>query len=284
MPASPATVLCVCTSNVCRSPAAELLLRAGLRRRLGERAARAVEISSAGIWASDGMPVEPGTAKALRAHGVTTADLVAARSTPLRREAVVAADLVIASAAEHVRGVWRLQITARYRTFTLGELAVLARTIDPATLPPPAGPDPAGRSDGADRSEPAGPTMVSGAAALLAPARLGPPPAPYAEAPADTATGPADRLRALVRAASTMREARRLPDAPYVTDAYDLADPADDDLTQRDMVEETALHIGVLLDLLAGPAPARRPARDRVRWPAWAVEWTRSRARRGASR
>ena len=278
MPASRATVLCVCTANVCRSPAAELLLRAGLRQRLGERAARAVEISSAGIWASDGRPVEPGTAKALRARGVTAADLAAARSTPLRQEAVVAADLVIASAAEHVRGVWRLQITARYRTFTLGELAVLARAVDPATLPPVDGPDPA------DRSEPAGPAMLPGAAALLAPARFDPPPAPCAEAPADTATGPADRLRTLVRAASAVREARRLPDAPYVTDAYDLADPTDDDLAQRDMVEQTAAHIGVLLDLLAGPAPARRPARDRVLWPAWAVEWSRSRARRGASR
>jgi protein-tyrosine phosphatase len=276
--------LCVCTSNLCRSPAAELLLRAGLRQRLGEQAARAVEISSAGIWASDGRPVEPGTAKALRAHGVSAADLAAARSTPLRREAVAAAELVIASAAEHVRGVWRLQIAARYRTFTLGELTSLTETLDPATLPPIARPGPA---------TPLGPAVRSGATALLAPARfdrLDPahadPTDPADPAGAGPAGGLADRLRALVRAASAVREARRLPDAPFVTDAYDLADPTDSDVAQRDMVEQTVSHVDVLLDLLAGPAPHRRPARDRdrVHWPAWAVEWSRNRARRGASR
>jgi protein-tyrosine-phosphatase len=274
-------VLCVCTANVCRSPAGELLLRAGLRRRLGERAARAIQISSAGIWASHGRPVEPGTADALRAYGVTDADLAAARSVPLRREAVVAADLVLAAAAEHVRGVWRLQIAARYRTFTIGELAALAEAVDPATLPPisPV-------AEPACDPELSGPVLFSGAAALVGPGEFDPPARPDPPGrpdPADLA-GPAARLRALVRAASALREARRAPDGPYLTDAYDLPDPSDNDVAQRDMVQQTADQVDVLLDLLAGPAPARRAARDRVHWPDWAVQWSRSRARRGASR
>ena len=273
MPAPPATVLCVCTANVCRSPAAELLLRAGLRRRLGDRAARAIELTSAGIWASQGRPVEPGTAKALRAHGVTEADLAAARSVPLRREAVVAADLVLAAAAEHVRGVWRLQIAARYRTFTLGELAILAEAVDPAGLPPLDPPD----SLDSDPPQLAAGVLRAGTAALV-------PPTGPDERALPGRVDPAARLRALVRAASALREARRAPDAPYVTDAYDLADPTDNDPAQRDMVEQTAFHVDALLDVLAGPGPARRPARDRVHWPAWAVQWSRSRARRGASR
>jgi protein-tyrosine-phosphatase len=276
-------VLCVCTANVCRSPAAELLLRAGLRRRLGERAARAIEVSSAGIWASHGRPVESGTAEALRAHGVTAADLAAVRSAPLRREAVVAADLILAAAAEHVRGAWRLQIAARYRTFTLGELAALTEGIDAATLPPIT-------PVGAPESNPelSGPVMFSGAAALVRPGGFDP---PARSDPADRGdpagrvqpSGPAARLRALVRTASALREARRAPDMPYVTDFYDLPDPTDNDTAQRDMVQQTACHVDALLDLLAGPAPARRPARDRVHWPAWAVQWSRSRTRRGAS-
>jgi protein-tyrosine phosphatase len=229
VPAPTATVLCVCTANVCRSPAAELLLRAGLRRRLGTDPEEVgIQVHSAGIWASAGRPVEPGTAAALRAYGVTAADVAAVASVPLRRAAVVAADLVLAAAAEHVRGVWRLELAARCRAFTLGELAGLTEAITPELLP---------------------------------------------------ADDPAARLRALVATADAVREARRPPSGPYVTDAYDLADPIDNEVAQRDMVAQTASHVDALLDLVAGRplVPARLP------WPRRAVQWSRSRARRGAS-
>jgi protein-tyrosine phosphatase len=228
VPAPSATVLCVCTANVCRSPAAELLLRTGLRRRLGSVEADAIQVHSAGIWASPGRPVEPGTGTALRAHGVAADDLADVRSVPLRRDAVATADLVLAAAAEHVRGVWRLQLVARHRTFTLGELARLSEAVPDDLLPP---------------------------------------------------DDPAARLRALVSAADAIREARRPPGGPYVTDAYDLADPTDNDVAQRDMVAQTAFAVEALLDLIAGRplVPARLP------WPRRAVQWSRSRARRGAS-
>jgi protein-tyrosine phosphatase len=223
-------VLCVCTANVCRSPAAELLLRAGLRRRLGVSLDEVgIRIHSVGTWASAGRPVEPGTAAALRAYGVTAADLAAAGSAPLRRADVAGADLVLAAAAEHVHGVWRLQLAARRRTFTLGELARLADAVPDELLP---------------------------------------------------LDGPAARLHALVSAADTIREVRRPPGGPYVTDAYDLSDPTDDDIAQRDMVEQTAFLVDALLDLVAG----RPLARARLPWPRRAVQWSRSRARRGAPR
>jgi len=228
----PAHVLCVCTANVCRSPAAELLLRAGLRARLGE-AADSIVVLSAGTWASPDRPVEPGTAAALRRAGVDPADLAATTSTRLTREAVAAADLILGSSAEHVRAVWRLQLASRHRAFTLGELARLAEGIREGELP-------------------------SG--------------------------DPATRLRALVARASALRERRHVPGSPYVSDAYDLEDPTDNDPAQRDMVTQTARWVDFVLEAVAGPAPARRPARDRVPGVARALQWSRHRAARGAIR
>lgn len=131
----PAHVLCVCTANVCRSPAAELLLRAGLRARLGPAVDADIEVSSAGTWATPDRPVEPGTAGALRRAGVAPVDLAAARSTRLTPEAVAQADLLIGSTAEHVRAVWRFQLASRHRAFTLGELARLTEGISGDDLP-----------------------------------------------------------------------------------------------------------------------------------------------------
>lgn len=229
----PAHVLCVCTANVCRSPAAELLLRAGLRARLGAAAPEQVVVASAGTWATPGRPVEPGTASALRRSGVHPAELAATVSTRLTREAVGAADLILTATAEHVRAVWRLQLASRHRTFTLGELVRLTEAVHPDDLP---------------------------------------------------AADAGARLRALVSRASTLREQRRLPGMPYVNDAYDLADPTDNDPAQRDMVARTADWVDYLLDAVAGPAPARRPRRDRVPGVAWALQWSRHRAARGAIR
>jgi low molecular weight protein-tyrosine phosphatase len=229
----PAHVLCVCTANVCRSAAAELLLRSGLRARLGAAADAEIVVASAGTWASSDRPVEPGTAGALRRAGVDPAEVAAARSTRLTPEAVAGADLVIGSTAEHVRAVWRFQLASRHRAFTLGELARLAEGISGDDLP------------------------------------TGP---------------PATRLRALVDRASTLREQRLRPGLPYVSDAYDLEDPTDNDPAQRDMVGQTAAWVDFLLDAVAGPAPARRGRRDRVPGVVRALQWSRHRAARGVFR
>ena len=230
----PAHVLCVCTANVCRSPAHELLLRHGLRARLGAAATDQVVVSSAGTWATPDRPVEPGTAGALRRAGVDPAEIAASRSVRLTREGVRSADLLIASTAEHARAVWRLELASRHRTFTLGELARLSEGVSADDLP------------------------------------------------ADAGVG--DRLRALVARASALREERHRPGMPYVTDAYDLEDPTDNDPAQRDMVAQSVVWVDFVLDTVAGPAPARRAYRDRVSSIARALEWSRHRAARGAIR
>jgi protein-tyrosine phosphatase len=222
------SVLCVCTANVCRSPAAELLLRSGLAARAVDGAVR---VASAGTWASEDRPIEPGTAGALRRYGVPAAEVAAKRSLRLTRQDIADADLVVASTAEHVRAVWRLQLAARHRTFTLGELARLCEGI--TELP------------GEDAGE---------------------------------------RLRALVARADALREERRPPHGPYVTEAYDLADPTDNDPAQRDMVAQTAEWVDFVLDLVGGPAPARRPRPYRVPGVARALQWSRHIAARGAIR
>ena len=84
--------------------------------------------------------------------------------------------------------------------------------------------------------------------------------------------------------AGALREQRHVPSAPYVSDAYDLEDPTDNDPAQRDMVAQTARWVDFLLDAVAGPAPARRPARDRVPGVARALQWSRHRVARGAVR
>jgi protein-tyrosine phosphatase len=229
----PAHVLCVCTANVCRSPAAELLLRSGLRARLGDAADAEIVVASAGTWASVDRPVEPGTAAALRRAGVDPAEVAAARSIRLTPEAVAGADLIIGSTAEHVRAVWRFQLASRHRAFTLGELARLAEGVSADDMP----------------------------------------------------TGsPAGRLRALVDRASTLREQRLSPGMAYVSEAYDLEDPTDNDPAQRDMVGQTAAWVEFLLDSVAGPAPARRGRRDRVPGVVRALQWSRHRAARGVFR
>jgi protein-tyrosine-phosphatase len=229
----PAHVLCVCTANVCRSPAAELLLRTGLRVRLGPAAAADVLVDSAGTWATPDRPIERGTASALRRAGVDATAVANGRSTRLTREAVAGADLIIASTAEHVRAVWRLQLASRHKTFTLGELARLTEGVHHDDLPD---------GDGADR------------------------------------------VRALVARTSGLREQRHRPGMPYVTEAYDLDDPTDNDPAQRDMVEQSVVWVDFVLDTVAGPAPARRAYRDRVPGIARALEWSRHRSARGAIR
>jgi protein-tyrosine phosphatase len=229
----PARVLCVCTANVCRSPAAELLLRAGLLARLGQHAAEAVRVSSAGTWASPQRPVEAGTASALRRHGVAPNEIAATRSRRLTPQDVAASDLILAATAEHVRAVWRFQLAARHRTFTLGELARLSEAVGAGDL---------------------------------------------------SAGEPAPRLRELVTRAGDLREQRRGPTGPYVTDAYDLIDPTDNDPAQQDMVAQTARWVDFLLDLIAGPAPARRSRTGTVHGVARALQWSRHRAARGAIR
>jgi low molecular weight protein-tyrosine phosphatase len=122
----PARVLVVCTGNVCRSPAAELLLRAGLPDGAG------IAVHSAGVAARVGEPVAEPTARLLRARGVDPEGFAARQLTPvLLREA----DLVLTMTAEQRTGVVRRVPAVLRRTFTLREFADLATLAGPGAGP-----------------------------------------------------------------------------------------------------------------------------------------------------
>ncbi|WP_369257938.1 arsenate reductase/protein-tyrosine-phosphatase family protein [Geodermatophilus amargosae] len=124
-------LLVVCTGNICRSPAAELLLRAGL-------GAAGPAVASAGLAARTGEPVAPPMAALLTARGVDPGGFAARQLQPpmLRSAGLV----LTMTAAQRSAVVTRAPAVVR-RTFTLLEFADLARLG--ADLPQER--DPAGR-------------------------------------------------------------------------------------------------------------------------------------------
>lgn len=120
----PFSILCVCTGNVCRSPAAERLLAA----RLGE----AVSVSSAGTHALIGKPVSPPMARLIADAGAEPRGF----SARLINEALVRrADLILAMAHDHKAMIAEEWPAAVRRLFTLKELQRLLGEIDTERLP-----------------------------------------------------------------------------------------------------------------------------------------------------
>lgn len=132
-------LLVVCTGNVCRSPLTATLLEA----RLGDL----VAVTSAGTRALVGSPMTGQTASLALERGVPPERIAAHRARDLRAEDVREADLVVALAREHRRAVVRTHARALRRTFTLRELARLARATTPDNVRAAAigGADPAER-------------------------------------------------------------------------------------------------------------------------------------------
>lgn len=114
-----ASILVVCTGNVCRSPLAEGFLRAAFEGRLG---VSAPAVSSAGTAGWEGSPAMPESVAAAAERGV---DISGHRGRALTREHVDDADLIVAMAAEHRDAVARSVPDAEGRTFTLKELVRL---------------------------------------------------------------------------------------------------------------------------------------------------------------
>lgn len=112
-------VLVVCTGNVARSP----YLERRLRQLLGD-AGRTTEVVSAGTGALVGSDMDPESATLLVQHGGDPSGFVARRLTA---DIVAGADLVVCAAREHRAAVVTLLPRALNRTFTLGDLADLAR-------------------------------------------------------------------------------------------------------------------------------------------------------------
>ncbi len=124
-------VLHVCTGNICRSPMAEHLMRAGLRDRLGPEA-DAFEIGSAGTWGHAGAPMEPFALTTLQGLGH---DGSAFRARELTAPLVEGADLVLGATREHRAAAVVLHPRASRWTFTLREFDRLVSAVDLAEIP-----------------------------------------------------------------------------------------------------------------------------------------------------
>ena len=113
-----ATILVVCTGNICRSPMA----KGFLQHMAGERDADGVVVDSAGVAAWDDSPPTAETVMAMEERGIDLSTHLAQR---LDRRAIERADLIVGMTAEHRDSVNRAVPEAEHRSFTLKELVQL---------------------------------------------------------------------------------------------------------------------------------------------------------------
>jgi protein-tyrosine phosphatase len=118
-----ASILVVCTGNVCRSPIAEGLLRSILQTRFGDAAPSVLSAGTAG-WV--GSPADPSSIAAAAELGI---DITAHRARQLRADDVRSAELVLAMASEHREAASRLFAETAGRIFTLKELVLLLEDL-----------------------------------------------------------------------------------------------------------------------------------------------------------
>ena len=119
-------ILFVCTGNVCRSPAAERLLRRVLVGG-GIAGLSGVDVSSAGTGALVGDPVSPPMAVLIEKAGADASNFTARQLLPAL---VRGADLIITMTGAHRRETVTLVPAAVQRTFVLGELAHMLGDVD----------------------------------------------------------------------------------------------------------------------------------------------------------
>jgi protein-tyrosine phosphatase len=119
-------LLFVSTGNVCRSPVAERLTFSSAQRYLGAEADR-LHITSAGLEAEDGRPMDSHSAKALSRLGGNAGGF---RSRRFTAELAETADLVITMTRQQRKAVLVATPRGLRRTFTLLEAADLLRRAD----------------------------------------------------------------------------------------------------------------------------------------------------------
>ncbi|MFN2542968.1 MAG: low molecular weight phosphatase family protein [Actinomycetota bacterium] len=112
-----ASLLFVCTGNICRSPMAE-----GFARRLSNDLEAGAEVGSVGIVGWDGSPAVGESVDAARERGADISGHLARR---LEARHVEDAGVVVGMSREHRDAVVRLVPDAAGRTFTMKELVRL---------------------------------------------------------------------------------------------------------------------------------------------------------------
>ena len=127
---TPPAILAVCTGNICRSPAVELLLGDALRSG-GLVAAGAGLVRSAGTRAVVGAPVDAQVAALLASDGV---DVDGFRARQVSADLLREPALVLTLTRAHRTAVVQTLPAAVRRTFTLRELAHLVGHIDSEAL------------------------------------------------------------------------------------------------------------------------------------------------------
>jgi protein-tyrosine phosphatase len=119
-------VLYVCTGNVCRSAAAQQMLRHLLSPTDG------IEVESAGTGALEGYGIDAPTAAALREIGVSPDGH---QGEWLTEAMIRSADLILTATTEHRDRVLRLVPVTMRRAFTMREFARLGQHVEPAQGP-----------------------------------------------------------------------------------------------------------------------------------------------------
>jgi protein-tyrosine phosphatase len=117
-----ATILLVCTGNICRSPMAESFLR----RELQQRGIDGIRVESSGLSGWEGSGATSEAVEALTEYGL---DISGHGARRLTRDMAEQADLIVAMSAEHREGVGRLVPSAAGRTFTIKELVYLLESF-----------------------------------------------------------------------------------------------------------------------------------------------------------
>lgn len=128
-------LLFVCTGNVCRSPFAEILTRHLLIGRLGGIAAAAFDVSSAGVHAVVGSPMNARARLELAPWGLDGASSDRFVARQLRSVLVLPADLVLGANVRHRSAVVEREPAALATSFGLREFARLADEVDRTALP-----------------------------------------------------------------------------------------------------------------------------------------------------